>query len=166
MTIKRSKSWWMSKVIHEGDTPVGAGRLVLETKAKRLVPIEAVSTEEARLAFGKFVKLMRRRRSFSVEQLAEKAQLDVSEVLIIEDDLHYVPGPRTVFQLAQFFNVPQQGLMQLAGLTTARDAVLNQEAVRFAARSEPVSKLTKEESAALEAFVSILSDFRPANPRK
>ena len=51
--------------------------------------------------------------------------------------------------------------MQLAGLTAANDVGLRQEAVRFAARSESVQKLTPEESSALEAFVAILSEQEP-----
>ncbi len=48
--------------------------------------------------------------------------------------------------------------MQLAGLSAAKDSLVRQEAVRFAARSESVEKLTKEENAALETFVAILSE--------
>ena len=83
------------------------------------------------------------------------------ELLVIEDDVHYVPELRTVFKLAQTFEVSQQRLMQLAGLATANDVGLRQEAVRFAARSESVQKLTPEESSALEVFVAVLSEQEP-----
>lgn len=120
-----------------------------------------VSAEETRIAFGKFVNLMRRRRGFSMERLAQVADLDASELLIIEDDIHHLPEPRTVFKLAETFNVPQQRLMQLAGLAVANDVGLRQEAVRFVARSEAVQKLTPEENSALEAFVAVLSEQEP-----
>ena len=93
-----------------------------------------------------------------MEQLAEAADLDASELLVIEGDVHYVPEPRTVFKLAQIFEVPQRRLMQLAGLAVANDAGLRQEAIRFAARSESVQQLTLEENSALEAFVAVLSE--------
>ena len=96
-----------------------------------------------------------------MEQLAERADLEPSELLVIEDDVHYVPGPRTVYKLAETFEVPQQRLMQLAGLAASNDAGLAREAVRFAARSESIEKLTAEESAALEAFVAVLSERDP-----
>ena len=100
---------------------------------------------------------MRRQGGYSIEALADAAEVDASELLVIEDDLHYVPGPRTVYKLAQTFSVSQPRLMQLAGLTAANDTGLREEAVRFAARSEAVHKLTREESAALAAFVAVLS---------
>ena len=50
--------------------------------------------------------------------------------------------------------------MQLAGLA-ANDAGFRQEAVRFAARSESLERLTPEESSALEAFVAVLSEQVP-----
>ena len=48
--------------------------------------------------------------------------------------------------------------MQLAGLAVANDDHFRQEAVRFAARSKSVEKLTREQKAALNAFVAVLSE--------
>jgi transcriptional regulator with XRE-family HTH domain len=160
MKLERSKEWWMARARREGDAIIGAGLVAFdpapEGRPAGTAPAGA-RTEENRIAFGKFVNLMRRRRGYSMEQLAMEADLDASELLVIEDDLHYVPAPRTVYKLAQTFSVSQQRLMQLAGLSAANDAGLRQEAVRFAARSESVQKLTPEESSALEAFVTVLS---------
>lgn len=162
MKLERSKEWWMARARREGDAVVGAGLLAFDPVSEErpaATPVAAV--EETRIAFGRFVNLMRRRRGFSMEQLAQVADLDASELLVIEDDLHYVPGPRTVFKLAETFEIPQRRLMQLAGLATASDAGFRQEAVRFAARSEAVHKLTREESSALEAFIVVLSEQEP-----
>jgi hypothetical protein len=159
MRLERSKDWWMARARREGDTAVGAGLLVFDpAPEERPSTAQAIAVEETRIAFGKFVNLMRRRLGHTIEQLAEAADLDSSELLVIEDDVHYVPEPRTVFRLAQTFEVSQRRLMQLAGLAAANDAGFRQEAVRFAARSEAVQKLTPEETSALEAFVAILSE--------
>lgn len=159
MRFERSKDWWMTRARREGDSAVGAGLLAFDPAPKeRPSTAQVVVLEETRIAFGKFVNLMRRRRGYTMERLAEIAELDPSELLIIEDDLHYVPEPRTVFKLAQTFEVSQRRLMQLAGLAAANDAGFREEAVRFAARSESVQKLTPEETSALEAFVAILSE--------
>jgi HTH-type transcriptional regulator, competence development regulator len=159
MKLERSKDWWMARARREGDAVIGAGLLAFDPALdERASGARTATVEEARIAFGKFVNLMRRRRGFSMEELAQAADLDASELLVIEDDVHYVPEPRTVFKLAETFGVSQRRLMQLAGLAAANDAGFRREAVRFAARSESVQKLTPEESSALEAFIAILSE--------
>jgi transcriptional regulator with XRE-family HTH domain len=159
MKFERSKEWWLRRAHREGDSAVGAGMLAFDP-----VP-EDRSNDEGRIAFGRFVNLMRRRRGLSMEKLAEQANLDVSELLMIEESTHYVPEPRTIYQLAQTFDVPQRSLMALAGLTVANEHGLRQEAARFAARSESVQKLTPEESSALEAFVAVLSEQDSQRPK-
>lgn len=166
MKIERSKSWWLAQVDKEGDRPVGAGALAFDPAMFGHRVVTSPAAEDTRLAFGKLINLMRRKRNLSVEQMAEEADLDASEILIIEDDVRHIPEPRTVYRLAQFLHVPQMGLMQLAGLTRAKDPGLHREAVRFAARSESVSKLTRDENAALEAFVSVLSQAETGKPSK
>lgn len=162
MRLERSKEWWMSRARREGDAVIGAGLLAFDpAPEERPLSASAFPAEENRIAFGKFVNLMRRRRGLSMEQLADAAEVDASELLVIEDDLHHAPEPRTVYRLAQTFEVSQRRLMQLAGLTAVNDVGLRQEAVRFAARSESVQKLTPEESSALEAFVAVLSEQEP-----
>ena len=162
MKLERSKDWWMARARREGDAVVGAGLLAFDpAPAARASGVTVGAAEDTRIAFGKFVNLMRRRRGFSMEQLAEAAELEASELLVIEDDVDYVPEPRTVFKLAQTFEVSQLRLMQLAGLSAANDVGFREEAVRFAARSESVQKLTREESSALEAFVAVLSEQEP-----
>ena len=159
MRLERSKDWWMARARREGDAAVGAGLLAFgPAPEERPASAQATPIEETRIAFGKFVNLMRRHRGYTMERLAELADVDTSELLVIEDDVHCVPAPRTVFRLAQTFGVSQQRLMQLAGLATANDAGFRTEAVRFAARSETVQELTAEETSALEAFVAILSE--------
>jgi transcriptional regulator with XRE-family HTH domain len=160
MRLERSKEWWLARARREGDAAVGAGLLAFDPvpEARSLATEPSAGIEEARIAFGKFVNLMRRQRGYSMEQLAETAELETSELLAIEDGLHHVPEPRTVYRLARTFNVPQRRLLQLAGLAAANDTALQREAVRFAARSETLQKLTPEENAALEAFVAVLSE--------
>lgn len=159
MKLERSKEWWMARARREGDSVIGAGLLAFDPEPdERRLNVQAAVIEETRIAFGRFVKLMRRRRGLSLEQLAQAADLDTGELIEIEGDVHYVPEPRTVFKLAQTFEVSQQRLLQLAGLAVANDAGFRQEAVRFAARSESVQNLTNEENSALEAFIAVLSE--------
>lgn len=160
MKLDRSKEWWLARARSEGDTVPGAGLLAIDPVPREL----PAAPEENRIAFGKFVNMMRRRQGLSIEKFADAADLDARELLVIEDDLHYVPAPRTIYKLAQIFEIPQPKLMQLAGLVVANDRGLSDEAVRFAARSEAVQKLSREESAALEAFVAVLSKQEQPRP--
>jgi transcriptional regulator with XRE-family HTH domain len=116
------------------------------------------TNEESSIAFGRFVRLMRRDRGLTLEKLAEDTDVEVAELVEIEEDTHHKPELRTVYQLANYFRVPRGNLLQVAGLTVPRDNRLIDEAVRFAARSESVAVLTSEERAALEAFVAVLSE--------
>ena len=110
------------------------------------------------IVFGRFVRLMRRHRQVTLEKLAEDARVEITELVEIEEDARHRPDPRTVYQLAHHFHVPTPKMMQLAGLSQPKDNRLFEEAIRFAARSEPMEELSEAERAALEAFVSVLSE--------
>ncbi len=118
----------------------------------------AEASEETAIAFSRFVQLARRNRRLTVEKLAEDADIELRELVSIEESVNYKPDLRTVYQLANYFGVQRAKLLQVAGLTMPKDSHIANEAVRFAARSEPTAALTAEERSALEAFVSVLSE--------
>lgn len=161
MRLDRNKDWWVKRAIAEGDAPIGAGLLARDPSGDANSHEKPAVLDDSRIAFGRFVNMMRRQRGLTIEELADVARVDVSDLLLIEDGASHLPGPRTVYQLARTFEVPQARLMQLAGLTAANDAGLAEEAVRFAARSEAVHKLSPEESVALSAFIAVLSQQGP-----
>lgn len=152
MKLNTPKQWFEKSARLEGDSAVGAGLPAFfhETGA-------GLAAIELRLAFGRFVALMRRQLGLSIEQLAHRADVDVAELVTIEEKLDYVPEAMTVYNLARTFRTPEKSLLQLAGLTVRKDPAFVQEAVRFAAKSETIAKLTKEEQAALESFVAVLN---------
>ncbi len=57
--------------------------------------------------------------------------------------------------LLKLFN-SQRALYNLSGLTSIEDSGLERQAVRFAARSENISELSKEEQKLLDEFVKYL----------
>lgn len=120
------------------------------------VPSSALSEAgaEPSVVFARFVSLMRRKRGLSVEQLADACGIEVADVINIEDEQITAIGPRTVYQLATWFEVSVTKLMQLAGLRPVEDRVLAQQGLRFAARSNSMASLTKEEREALDEFVA------------
>ena len=118
----------------------------------------SLSADPRRQSLGKFVELSRRQMRVSVEQLADKADVDLTELLAIEKGADVLPELRTVYQLAQVLRVRVEPLLELAGLVVARSTGLTESALRFAARSEPMDALTKEEEEALNRFVKELSE--------
>src|SRR5437660_1005205 len=109
-------------------------------------------------AFVRLVQLARRERRLTLEQFAEKADVELVEMLKIETEEHYQPAIRTVHKIAAFVNVPEQKLMALAGLLQVQDAHFQNAALKFAARSAPVEKLSKEEHSDLEEIVKFLCE--------
>lgn len=161
MRIEVTKDWCLHMAELEGDEEIGAGLIAVD-------PVfdgeSLTQSEEPVVAFGRFVSLMRRDRGLTVERLADEADVDVAELVSVEEDTRYKPEVRTVYQLANFFGVPRATLLQVAGLTLPKDSRIVEEAVRFAARSEPVEALSPEERAALETFVAVLSEDRTKDP--
>lgn len=159
MKIEISKEWCMRMAQCEGDTEIGAGQLAVDPVFDGIPhSTEAVDEGGPNLAFGRFVNLMRRQRSMSLEELADDTNVDVADLVEIESDPRHKPELRTVYQLANYFKVSRSGLMQVAGVALPKDERLFDEGIRFAARSESTAELTPEECAALEAFVAVLSE--------
>jgi transcriptional regulator with XRE-family HTH domain len=157
MKIEITKDWCMRMAELEVDGEIGAGALAIDPVFDgEVAPGKA--SEETVVAFSRFVQLARRSRGLSVESLAERADVEMAELVSIEENSQHKPDLRTVYQLANFFGVQRSNLLQVAGLTAPRDSHIINEAVRFAARSEPVAALTPEERSAFEAFVSVLSE--------
>ena len=152
MKIEISKEWCLRMAQHEGAAEIGAGQLAID-------PVfDVVDEEGPNIAFGRFVNLMRRRRRMSLDRLAVVTDVGLADLVEIESDPHHKPELRTVYQLANYFKVSRARLMQVAGLAVPKDGRLFEEGVRFAARSGSTADLTPEESAALEAFVAVLSE--------
>lgn len=158
MKIEITKEWCMRKAHLDNGESITAGLLredsSLEHETKEAK--QSLQSDDSNVIFGKLVRLMRRNKRLTVEKLASEADIDLVELVEIEDDARHKPDIRAVYQLANYFNIPVNSLTQLAGLTTPKDSSLFDEAIRFAARSEPTEKLSKEERAALEAFVVVL----------
>ncbi len=158
MKIDMTKDWCiaMAQLEAEAESDIGAGELALDPSFDGIKA--DVLVDESRIAFGRFVSLMRRHRGLSAESLAEDADIDLAEIVSIEDNPHFTPEARTVYQLANYMEISASRLMELSGLMQPKNDALYQEAVRFAARSEPITALTPEEHAALEGFISVLSE--------
>lgn len=158
MKLEITREWFERRAKLEGDLEISAGRLARDPAPEQAqVEIEASEAPTPiRMAFGSFVETMRRQKGFSIEKLAERADLEVADIVRIERDAHFRPEPRVVHRLAETFNLPGKAMQQLSGNTVARPG-LQEQALRFAARSgDSPQKLSREEQRALAEFISYL----------
>lgn len=155
MKLEITREWFERRARQEGDLEISAGRLARDPTPEQ-TNVEPANADPLRMAFGSLVETMRRRRGLTVEKLAERINLDASDIMRIERDAHFRPEPRAVYRLAETFDLPHKALQQLSGNTVARPG-LQEQALRFAARSgESPQKLSREEQRALEEFIAYL----------
>jgi len=160
-----TKEWLLATMELEGDGFANAGGIPSEILEGD--EINDISNHHMqRKALAKFVELSRRKMKLTQMQLAKKIDADVAEIIEIEDGSAESVEPSTVFALAEFFDVSQQQLNVLAGLTTLRDRRLEEASVRFAACSKVSAPLKKGEEDALNAFVQALSTQKPKEGKK
>ncbi len=159
MKLNLNRKWFEDRIAAEDNCEVGVGAAPEECVAEhepRVVQHPEVEFVET-YAFGTLVAMLRRDRMLTVEELAAEARVSAADLLNIEVDPKYVPNPRAVHQLAQYFEIPQRSLLKLANVTTVHNDRLRDAAVRFAANSSQVMMLTREERAVLAEFVDFLS---------
>ena len=142
--VNRDDAWVLEmSALEEGHTlDVGGlyGRVTL------------AETEASRRSLAKFVELSRRRLGQSLELLAEKAGVDLRELLAVETGDGTLYDPETIRRVATFLGVNPQRLLQLAGMLPAEGTQLENAALHFAARTESVKPLEPEEQDALDMF--------------
>ena len=115
----------------------------------------AAGVEDLHRGLGVIVRLLRRKERLSIDELAQNARVAAVELRQIEDDPMFDPSPRTIFQLEQYFKLHERSLVVLSGAVRV-DNNIREEAVRFAASSENIQELTKEERKLLNQFVKFL----------
>jgi hypothetical protein len=107
--------------------------------------------------FSSLMRLLRRRKEMEIPELALCAQIDPAELSRIEEEPGYLPAPRTIFQLERFFDLPKDTLSRLSGAVTKTSDTIQGELLRFAACSDGIGKLTKDEKNLLNEFVKHLA---------
>jgi transcriptional regulator with XRE-family HTH domain len=109
-----------------------------------------------RFVFREVVRSLRRKKNLTVDELAEKLELDREEIVAMERQEHYQPKPLVLYKLSHFHGIPQRQLAALAGAVSEVPPALREHASRFAAQSESFAKLTTEEKRTLDEFVKFL----------
>src|SRR5260370_34304335 len=86
-----------------------------------------------RVSLSRFVHLARKEKRLTLEQFAERTDVDLFELVNIETE-KAKPKARTVYQIADFLGLPEQRLMARAWLLEVKDVQFQEESVRFSAR--------------------------------
>jgi transcriptional regulator with XRE-family HTH domain len=158
MKIEIPKDWFLSRAQQEEGHEIGAGSTKVFAKPELATQQHAgnlVSIEQ-RLSFSHFIALMRRKRGWSIQQLAKQADLDAGELIVIEKDPHTEPELSTVYNLANALALPVQKLIKMAGLAEECSPKLASAGVRFLASSESTAPLNEEEEIALQTFLKVV----------
>lgn len=161
MEMLVTRDWLRRKIESdlEMETDAGAPVAVLESVGMFLpgdLHDETSNVVQLKHAFGVFIRQLRRRDQLTLDELARRARVDTEDLRQIECDPHFQPRPRVVHQLAEVFDVPLRPLMKLSGATIIRDERFEEEAYRFAAKSDDLSKLNRDEQRALNEYVKFL----------
>ena len=157
MTFDINKTWCLNAGAREDGLDIGAGVIAADPVFTHECSADEFP-EASRLALGQFINLMRRDQGLSIESLAEKADIEIGELLSLEYNASHLPDVRTLYQLAEVFGVSQEKLMGLSGLTHANNGDYVEEAVRYAAKSASVEVLSNDEHAILNGLISVLSE--------
>jgi len=150
----RPNRQWYARMVQEtldDDFVIGPA---FEEKAQEPAPAEQPLT----VAFGLLVRFSRRAKRLSVEELADKLSVEADELQHIERDPEFRARPRTISKVANFFDLPVSEVMKLAGAAVSNDASFNSNALKFAAHSDDMAALSREEQEALKSFVRYLRD--------
>ncbi|MDQ3605493.1 MAG: helix-turn-helix domain-containing protein [Gemmatimonadota bacterium] len=106
--------------------------------------------------FREVIAALRKRKGLTVDEFAAKLEIDREEIVAMERGDDYRPKPLTLYKLSRFHGIPQQQLAALAGAISEVNPGLQEQASRFAARSESFARLTMEEKRTLDEFVKFL----------
>ena len=104
---------------------------------------------------SELIRFVREQKGWTRGELAALADVDESEVEVLESQINYNPKPRTVTQLADACGFSRKKFIELAGHRSASAA--NDPTIRFAAKSGGLGSITDDEYEAVRALVEILS---------
>ena len=120
----------------------------------RISRVEAAPERKSAVLY-KLILQIRRRDQLTIAQLADKLRINPDELTRIEDNPGYVPNPRTVYQIARYLKISVKTVEGLTAAGAQNDNVA-EAALRFAASSEDLSKLSRSEKKQLNDFVKTL----------
>lgn len=165
MEMHITPDWLRNKIETTAETEIEAGipvelleNLNMFLPGELLTAVDEARTVQLKHAFGIFIRNLRLTKELSVDALAKSASITEEELRLIEGDPHYETKPRTVYQLAHCFGINVQKMMKVAGAAQTLDPELEEKTLKFAAKSDGVSSLNKDEQQILNEYVKFLNE--------
>lgn len=145
---------------YEGHSLSMLNRIAEVLKQKMTVVMTAKDPEVGgmRDAFRLVVQMLRRRHGLTIDQLAQRADIDRDEIVAMERNNACRLSPLTLYKLCKVFGIPERRMLVLAGVLKDVPESFSETASRFAAQSESFAGLTKEEKKVLDEFVQFLKE--------
>ncbi|MFQ5703151.1 MAG: helix-turn-helix domain-containing protein [Gemmatimonadales bacterium] len=112
--------------------------------------------ETVHFAFQQLLRDLRRKKRLTVDELAAKLDLPASEVTSLERDPSHRPHSSVLQRLSTFYQIPENHLAELAGITATVPKMVRERATEFAAGSDSATKISRDEGRALDRFVQFL----------
>lgn len=163
MKLHFTNEWLKRTIAADPDVDIEAGPAIdgdgghlRQEYAELVPPADSRTRVQLRIGLGVLVRKLRTRDGLSITELARRAEISEDELRQVEHNPHYTARPHLISQLSDYFSVPLVALSQMAGTTGQIDHVLYNETVRYAAYSDDLETMSKEERAALDAFVATL----------
>lgn len=168
MKLHFTNDWLRNQIERDADIECDAGIPLRDAAPlERFVQAEPDGTQPSKEAAPErkmavlhmLVHQVRRRDNLSIVQFAERIRVEAREVERIEEDPDYVPSPRTLHQVAEYMKVPARAMLSLTSDAIAENENVAKAAIKFAASSEDLSRLTRAERNGLNDFVKFLSNY-------
>jgi transcriptional regulator with XRE-family HTH domain len=162
LSIPKNRQKLIERAVSVDDAYVSVGGLAARLGLLNTAPTaesarEGLATTIGIATLARLVQLARRRDGLTLKEFSAKFGLNLGEMFEIENG-RGIPEPRVLQQVSVALRVSYEKLLILAGHRRFRDENLDREALKFAANSGPMDKLSKAESQALQDFMKVLND--------
>jgi len=164
MKMKVTKEWLLKNANRDQDLEVTAGFLVDEKldavygRNKKEQEDQKEDIESRLTALAQLINIRRRIQGWTMEQLADKADVDLQDVVCLEKGIPVHLSVRTIHKLSGVLDLPHSGLLRLSGATVQRKDDFIEHALRFVARSQKETKTTRQEIKVFEEYVKFLAE--------
>jgi HTH-type transcriptional regulator, competence development regulator len=96
MKFNKDRNWLTKRAEQEDRHFISVGGLISRIDPEWQADVSSMpNVETTKTAFVRLLQLARRERRLSLEQLAQKADVDLGELVKIESDESFKPTPRT-----------------------------------------------------------------------